>query len=272
MTTSIAYGSYQIHCNIEGEGEPLLFLHGWPANSALWNAQVAVFKNSHRCIRIDWLGFGHSDRPSDFAYSFTAMQEMLDAVLPKLIEADEKVNIVAQDVGGPPAILWAAANPNRVQRLILLNTIIYPMSTPLHKVSHFGFRIPLLNRLVTWRFGLSVIMQIMTAHWGTAIRSRISGILDNRQAIKHEVCLKTILEPLDLGQEIIPQLEQKIQQLSADKFLVIAKKDPLCYAHMKKLHERLPELPAYHLNSCGHLLAIDEPEALNGVLRKILGE
>lgn len=272
MTKSIAYGAYQIHCSIEGEGSPLLFLHGWPANSALWNAQVAVFKKSHRCICIDWLGFGHSDSPSDFDYSFTAMQGMLDAVLPKLLSPEEKVSIVAQDVGGPPAILWADANPARVQRLILLNTIIYPLSTPLHKVSHFGFRIPILNRLVTWRFGLTVVMQIMTAHWGGAIRSRISSILDNRRSIQHAVLLKTILEPLDLGKDVIPQLEEKIKQLAADKFLVIAEKDPLCTAHMKKLNERLPAIPAYHLKSCGHLLAIDEPEALNEVLGEILGK
>jgi haloalkane dehalogenase len=81
MRTSIAYKTYQIHCTIEGKGETLVFLHGWPTHAKLWEAQIAARKKDYRTIAFDWLGFGQSDKPLDHSYTFTHKKEIL-ATLP----------------------------------------------------------------------------------------------------------------------------------------------------------------------------------------------
>lgn len=90
----------------EGNGEVIIFLHGWPTNSRLWKSQVETLKTDYKVITLDWLGFGKSDKPTENKYTFTKKKEILDVVLSVLLKRHEKVTIVAHDIGGPPAIIY----------------------------------------------------------------------------------------------------------------------------------------------------------------------
>ena len=271
MTTKIAHQNHQINCTIEGNGEAVLFLHGWPTNARLWNSQVEAFKNGYKVITIDWLGFGTSDKPVAYHYTFAKMQEILDAVLSQILEKEERVNIVAHDIGGPPAILWAHQNPDRLQRLILLNTVIYPFSTALDQMSHLFFKIPLIREMIVSRFGLNCLMQSLTSSGIRQVQNSIKEILDSHENSNSRVKLKTILEPLHEGkQNEFHQLANKFATINGKKCLIIARQDPLCYKHIQKLSDDNPDVPAYIIEKCGHYIAIDKPAELNKILGNIL--
>lgn len=53
----------------EGQGEPLLFVHGTPTWSYEWRHLIRALARSRRCIAPDLLGFGLSDRPRGFAWT-----------------------------------------------------------------------------------------------------------------------------------------------------------------------------------------------------------
>ncbi len=272
MTQSIKYKKHNIVAHIEGSGEVLVFLHGWPVNSSLWKNQVDFFKDRYKVITFDWLGFGQSDKPVNHHYTFTNKKEILDEVLSSLLKKGEKVTIVAHDVGGPPAILWTSENQERVNRLIILNTIIYPFSTALDKFSHFAFNLPIINRIIMSSFGLKILMNvIMTKSRGVAHRNRINEILAVHDDLTTEIKLKTILEPLEQGkQNEFLILAEKYKELRVDKHLIVAKKDPLCYAHVKKLSEENPAVPTNIIKNCGHFIPMDKPNVLNEILNKII--
>jgi haloalkane dehalogenase len=256
---------------MEGAGETLVFLHGWPTHAGLWDAQVKSLKKNYRIITFDWLGFGQSDKPLDHSYTFTHKKEILDKVLADLVDKDEKINIIAHDIGGPPAILWTNENQERVKRLILLNTLFYPFSTTLDKLSHLGFHLPLLKNGLMSHIGLRFVMNTVVSNRDSNMQQKIVSILDAYKDVPTELKLKTILDPLKEGRrnELL-RLIDIYKNLNVKRHLIMAKSDPLCYAHIKKASEENPHIPSYIITKCGHYVPLERPNELMEILRSIL--
>jgi pimeloyl-ACP methyl ester carboxylesterase len=271
MVSCMDFNGHKIHVRIEGEGVPIMFLHGWPTNSRLWDSQVSEFSKQNKVILFDWLGFGKSDKPREHNYTFTAKKELLNSVIKRFTNEKEVINIVAHDVGGPPAILWAYENYDKVNKVVLLNTVLYPFNTWLDQVSHVLFKIPLINDLILSDFWLKGLIAILTQNRSKQLRAQIRDIIEWHSEYSKTLRLKTILNPLEEGEEL-HELERKFKSLEKKLHLVIAKKDPLCYEHMKEAIRSNPEISFNEIENCGHFISIDRPEELNGILRDQLFE
>jgi haloalkane dehalogenase len=108
-----------------GEGTPVVFLHGEPTWSFLWRKVIpAVREAGFRCIAPDLPGFGASDKPTDVAWytydrhtSFTAaLFDDLDVM---------GATIVVHDWGGPIGLRLAVEHPERVDRIVILDTGLF---------------------------------------------------------------------------------------------------------------------------------------------------
>ena len=188
-----------------------------------------------------------------------------------LLKDGERINIVAHDIGGPPAILWAAENPERVRRLVLLNTVLYPLKTKMDASSEVLFKTPILWKILMSSFGLKQIMRSNTRSKSNELKKKVAGILEAYNTVDPSLKRKTITEPMHHGrQSVLPQLSLIYSALEVSKYLVIAKEDPLCYEHIKKLSEENPEVPVFPIANCGHYIAIDRSEELNQILVEIL--
>ncbi|MEM7656842.1 MAG: alpha/beta hydrolase [Bacteroidota bacterium] len=273
MAQSISYREHQVHLYSEGKGEKILFLHGWPNNANLWQQQVAALKEQYQVLSLDWLGFGQSDHPLNHTYTFTSMKEILATVLDELLQPGEKVTLVAHDIGGPPALLWASEHPERLQRLILLNTIFYPLQTKLDALSDRILHTPLLRDMFVSRLGLKQVLRTNVKSRYPELSARIHQLVEDFLKVPQRVRQKTILEPVGMGrsQETL-RLPALFGALAVPKFLIIADRDPLLYAHMKRLQEAFPEVPVYPLPGCSHYIPLDQPAELNAHLQSILKE
>ncbi|MCK8496453.1 alpha/beta fold hydrolase [Myxococcus fulvus] len=107
-----------------GQGPPIVFVHGTPTWSFEWRALIRAFSATHRCIAVDHLGFGLSPRPPDADYSPEAHARRFAA----LIEALNlpRFTLVAHDFGGPISLDFALSHPERLERVVLINTIAWP--------------------------------------------------------------------------------------------------------------------------------------------------
>ena len=105
----------------EGDGPVVVFVHGNPTWSFVWRHFVAGLEGVARRIAPDHIGFGCSDKPRDPAY-YTLERHIrnLSALLRHLDVQD--VTLVCADWGGPVGLGWAVRNPERVSRLVLMNT------------------------------------------------------------------------------------------------------------------------------------------------------
>jgi haloalkane dehalogenase len=109
----------------EGEGEPVVFFHGEPTWSFLWRHVLGPVRDAgHRCIAPDLPGFGRSDKPSDMGwYSY---DRHTDAVTSLLDGLDVRgATIVVHDWGGPIGLRFAVENPERVARIVILDTGLF---------------------------------------------------------------------------------------------------------------------------------------------------
>ena len=109
-----------MHYVDEGQGEPLLFVHGTPTWSFEWRHLIRAFAPAFRCMAPDHLGFGLSERPRDFSYTPDAHAESLAAFVERLDPAP--FTLVVHDYGGPIGLPLCLRRPHRVKRLVVINS------------------------------------------------------------------------------------------------------------------------------------------------------
>lgn len=116
----------RMHWLDEGRGDPVVMLHGNPSWSFYWRALIADLSRDHRCIVPDHIGCGLSDKPGDDRYAYTLASRVDDlAALLEHAGATERVTLVLHDWGGMIGMAWAGRHPERVARIVLLNTAAF---------------------------------------------------------------------------------------------------------------------------------------------------
>jgi haloalkane dehalogenase len=119
----------RMHYVDEGDGDPVLLLHGEPTSSYLYRKVIPKLTPTARVIAPDYFGFGLSDKPTDREwYSYDAHTASIARLIDQLDLRN--VTIVMQDWGGPIGFRVAVENPERVARLVVLNTGIYSGRPP----------------------------------------------------------------------------------------------------------------------------------------------
>jgi haloalkane dehalogenase len=98
----------------------VLFVHGTPTWSFEWRHCIRALSGTHRCIAMDNLGFGLSDRPRDFDYTPESHARVLRAFVERLALTD--ITLVVHDYGGPIGLPLALHGPTVVRRVVVLNT------------------------------------------------------------------------------------------------------------------------------------------------------
>ena len=107
-----------------GVGTPTLFLHGNPDSSEVWDGVIERLQHQVRCIAPDLPGFGRSTAPDDFDCSLDGMAHFVDELL-QALGVEGPVNLVVHDIGGPYGLAWAVRHPQRVRRLVVMNTVFF---------------------------------------------------------------------------------------------------------------------------------------------------
>jgi len=110
----------KIHYIDEGEGEILLFVHGNPNWSFGYRELIKHFSKTNRCIALDHIGFGLSDKPYEASYLPQFHAENLETLIDTLKLQD--ITLVLHDWGGPIGISYAENNPDNVKRIIVFNS------------------------------------------------------------------------------------------------------------------------------------------------------
>jgi len=111
----------RMHYVDEGSGAPVLMLHGEPTWAFLYRKMIPTIAGVARAVAPDYFGFGRSDKPTrmeDYSYDFhyASIERFAD----ELDLCD--TTVVVQDWGGPIGLRLAVERPDRVARLVILNT------------------------------------------------------------------------------------------------------------------------------------------------------
>ncbi len=112
----------------EGEGEPVVMVHGNPSWSFYYRNLVLALRDRYRCIVPDHIGCGLSDKPGDDRYDYTLSSRVddLEQLLEQL-EVRQEITLVVHDWGGMIGMAYAVRHPGRIKRLVILNTGAFPL-------------------------------------------------------------------------------------------------------------------------------------------------
>ncbi len=109
----------------EGVGKPVIFMHGEPTWSFLWRKIIPVVRDAgFRCIAPDLAGFGRSDKPTDIDWYSYEKHVSLSATLLEELDLTD-ATMVVHDWGGPIGLRLAVEHPERIGRLVILDTGLF---------------------------------------------------------------------------------------------------------------------------------------------------
>jgi haloalkane dehalogenase len=118
----------RVHYIDEGNGPPLLLLHGNPTWSFLYREIVKGLRDRYRCIAVDHPGFGLSSPPPGYRYTPAEHAEVLEQLVERLDLSD--VTMMVQDWGGPIGFAVATRHPERFTAFVIGNTWAWPKGDP----------------------------------------------------------------------------------------------------------------------------------------------
>ena len=140
----------RMHYLDEGQGAPIVMLHGNPGWSFEYRQVVMALCARYRCLAPDYLGFGLSDKPPHWDYLPASHAQYIAAWLDALDLSG--LTLVVNDWGGPIGLHYALLRPERIARLVILNTWLWPVQGDFHFRAFSGLMGGAVGRFLTRRF------------------------------------------------------------------------------------------------------------------------
>jgi pimeloyl-ACP methyl ester carboxylesterase len=109
----------QMHYVIGGQGDTVVLLHGWPQTWYEWHRVMPALAKNYTVIAPDLRGLGDSSKPADGYDGNTIAEDVYQLV--SQLGFNKKINLVGHDVGAGIAYSYAAAHPNNVSKLVILD-------------------------------------------------------------------------------------------------------------------------------------------------------
>jgi len=124
-----SYDGHAIFSRIDGEGEALLLLHGFPSASWDWHRLWPALTENYQVLAADMLGLGFSDKPVNYSYSITEQADIQQGWLEKL--GIRRVHILAHDYGSSVAQELMARDQDgslgfSIDSVCMLNGALFP--------------------------------------------------------------------------------------------------------------------------------------------------
>lgn len=264
----------RMHYVDEGSGVPIVMVHGNPTWSFLYRDLIKRLTPNYRCIALDHLGFGLSDKPKGWSYLPEDHASNLSALIDGLELSN--VTLVLQDWGGPIGLSYAVAHPDRIARIILMNSWAWPVNRDLHYIGFSSFMGGPVGRMLIRRYNF----------FARVILRKAFG--DERKLSKeaHMHYLRPLEAPEDrkgcmvFPKQIIastPWLEQIWSELSTlngkPKLFVWGMKDiAFRDKELKRWEQTFPEAQSVRLETIGHFVQEEAPSELADIVVPFLSE
>ena len=264
---------YDIHFVETGKGDPVLFVHGNPTSSYTFRdiLKPIADQTGRRCIAIDLIGFGKSDKPNlDYSCEFHA------SILSGFIESLDLTNliVVAEDWGGFLAGYVMTKDPSRYQSAVMMETFLWSMTweedfDPTFKRPFKLMRTP-LGKVFTQ--GMNILVnKIIPEHCPISDESlqyyrNSTPTYKSRKAIGDFPKLIPINGLPKASQDFADRLEAGLHKLTfpfvwfvANPGVIISELNPIGLGRLESLKEHLPQLQIREFGPGHHYLSEENP-------------
>lgn len=246
----------------EGQGPPLLFVHGFALSHAMWREQIAEFSSSHRCIAPDLRGFG----ASAVTEGTVLMEQHADdlAALLDEIGVTEPVVLCGLSMGGYVAWQFVRRHRRRLKGLILCDTRAIADTA---------------DGVVNRRRMAELVLRNGSEAAATAMIPALfaSGSYEQRTALVEDV-RQTILNTnphgiaaAALGMAVRPDVSSELPAMDRPALLIVGAEDRIStVTEMQAIAAALPNARLEVIPDAGHMAPLENPAPVNAAIRAFL--
>ena len=257
MQEYISYKNIQIAFTVEGKGETIVLLHGFLESSTIWKNVVSAFKETHQIIAIDLLGHGKTEKLG-YIHSMETMAETVHAVLSEL--KVEKASIIGHSMGGYVALAFAEKFPQRLEKLVLLNSSTVADSEERKENRDRAKRLVKQNKQA---FISMAIKNLFTDENRNALRTEINALVEEAVQLPEENIIASVE-----GLKNRKDRTEILQQYSGEKIIIAGKNDPVVpFKEIEAIAEKT--YSTFISFEDGHMSYLENKEELLKVLNEL---
>ncbi|WP_428664103.1 alpha/beta fold hydrolase [Runella sp.] len=255
LTGLAAVANTKLYYEVEGKGEPVVFIHEMALDTRLWNAQWKAFARRFKVIRYDIRGFGQSARARDPHNPCEDLKALLDYL------NIQKVNLIGLSLGGNVALSFAEKYPERVLKIVTADTNLdgfkdytRQLSAAVENIidlaSHQGWHDEQQN---VWL--RSPLMRLYAADDKTIIN--LSEMIADYHG---DHFINPRIDPT-FG---TPRTIDLLSTITAPTLVLVGEKDEESFHRMATLlAEKIPNVRKVIIKGAGHLSNLDKPKVFN---------
>lgn len=251
MEKTIQLSGLNFHYTVQGEGAPIILMHGWGCNLTTLQSVEKVALENHKVYNVDFPGFGESQEPSEVwgVDEYTRLIEQL-----VMTENIENPILLGHSFGGRVGILYSSRN--KVNKLILVDAAGVK---PRHSLKYYF-------KVYTYKLG----KKLMPLIYGKArAQQRIDAMRAKRGSSDYNNAspmMRAILSKV-----VNEDLKDKMPLIKAPTLLIWGENDTATPLRDAKIMERLiPNAGLVSFPGCGHYSFLDNPFQFAAVLRSFL--
>jgi haloalkane dehalogenase len=267
----------RIHYVDEGEGDPILFLHGNPTSSYLWRNIIPHLSSLGRCIAPDLIGMGKSDKPN-IKYGFFDQVKYIQGFIEEL--GLDNITLVIHDWGSAIGFHYAMRHESKIKGIAFMEAQIKPMKwEDWPKGYEICFRYLFRNSVIGW-----ILISVMNTFLTLILPQLILRKLSSEEKDHYKSPYKTIKSrkavrqfPRDLPMDGEPKdvheacsnYNQKLQQSELPKLLIYATPGSLITSKdVDWCKENLKNLKTVDFGEGLHYIQEDNPHLIGAELAK----
>ncbi len=266
--------SSKIHYIDEGVGEQtLLFIHGNPTWSYYFRHVIKALKNDFRCIAIDHLGCGLSEKPASGTFLLKDRIDLLKSFVSSL--GLERFSLVMHDWGGPIGMGLATQMPERIDKLIVTNTIAFRSDWIAWQINMC--RQPVIGKILNYYANgfLRAAMQMTTVKPLKANTKR--GYLMPHRKPSDRLSIHEFVKDIPMSSkhrsyDSILDIESKLSLFRDDQVSILWGMKDFCFAprFLKNWEAIYPNSPQHSFEKAGHFLFEDAPDECSTIIRNFV--
>lgn len=269
---TITVGGHKLNYVDEGKGEVLLFLHGNPTWSFYYRNLISHFSKTHRCIALDNIGCGLSDKPQDYEYT---LENHIQNVTKLVAELElTNITIMVHDWGGAIGFGYATRFPQNVKKMVVFNTAAFP---DLYIPSRIAFlKTPVIGEFLTRTFNLFAWpATFMTTEkpLSPEIKKAYLKPYDNYM---NRIATAKFVQDIPMNKnhptyKTLKEIEDKLPLVLAPKIFIWGAKDWCFTTHfLDRFKQIYPEAQTHVLPKAGHYVVEDGLVEIKTLLEKFL--
>ena len=255
------------------DGEPVVLVHGYPANHRSWRHQIPTLVETHRVLALDLIGWRASDRPLGLDFDYDTEVRRRGRTLDEA--GLERVNLFGHDYGGFLSLGLVQRDPDRVRRLAILNSRAQATFVP-RWYATFGI-VGLIDRTRGLR---DVVARLPIA----AVNRRGMAPLATNGSIDRDLLEEYVgwmAEPqgarwllhffAEYSVRRRPELRQGLAQIACPTTVIWGRRDVyLPYAIADELGTEIPNCGLTIIDDAGHFVMEERPQSVTDALLRLL--